>query len=904
MRPIGCFSALVALFVATFAGTAGATASTTTGVWSADDAFVTAAYQDFLGRSPNVQELGANTRTPLATPSARAGFVSGLAFSPEWISVTVDKMYTDTLGRAPDASGETYWASMLSSKRSTVAQMAANFYSSNEYFEGFGHGSTPVWIRDLYTKLMGRPGDGSGVTYWAAQSSKHGRWWVAYNFYQSNESCRTRVESLYQRLLGRDAELSGLHYWATQVKTNGDLVLAAHLATSNEYYRRALARFGSDQHGTWRPLPGRDVPTMWTASGISDNQKIIYGNLGFGRGLDQLGFPGSTLRAVVCSNPCDVPELLPMPAGFQSTVVTGRTSSGEFVGSGTNAAGDLRGLAWPDTNSMPVELAVPTNYHDIKVAGVTSDGVIVGNGEAGASNTHVLVWDSPSDTSPAVLDLPTGYKRASAVGITSDGVIIGNGQDSDYESHGLVWSSTSATPTLLPTASGSSQFVTANAVAPNGEIVGGWSGGGLVWASPSATPTVLSAPSGDTSADVYPLGVSVSGQIVGNGRSSTGSTEAGSSRALVWTSPSEAPFEPSLAEGYSSPSITGVSPTGVVFGGAVAPSPTGTAIGLVWITPTAPPIVLPKVQAPLWNLSAAGVSTSGKVVGNGSDAGHNSFGLVWANTTSQPDVLSTPFGYRSVHVAGVSASGVVFGSAVAYDGSEHGVVWPASSTTPTVLNDPPGYHGVRATGVTATGAIVGAALGSNVKAHPFFWVSAAATPVEFNVPSGLEDITVSGVTSTGVVVGQSNNPGEFNAVTWPAVDAQAEFVPLQPTFGIVSIRANSSSKSMVGTVNYDKAVVPMVWPAPNSMPAVLSEPSGATEVTADTVTSTGLVLGHAVASSGIPVVLKWSSPGLVPITIGLPSNTNVSDIVAGFNGGDLVANLSSPAGDSANVYEP
>ena len=154
---------------------------------SRDGAFVTAAYNDFLGRAPTAGELSSATSVPLDTAAERGSLVSRLSTSSEWIGVTVDKLYQDTLGR---------------------------------------------------------PADAGGKAYWVAATAKHGRTWVAYSLYQSSESCHTRVENMYAALLGRAPDSGGWDYWAGQVKAKGDLVLAAQLASSSEYYNRAWNRYG------------------------------------------------------------------------------------------------------------------------------------------------------------------------------------------------------------------------------------------------------------------------------------------------------------------------------------------------------------------------------------------------------------------------------------------------------------------------------------------------------------------------------------------------------------------------------------------------------------------------------------------------------------------------------------
>lgn len=217
------------------------------GTLSTNEAFVTAAYSDFLGRSPTAQELTATITSSMASEAARARVVGRLATSPEWVRVTVDRLYTDTLGRPGDTAGTDYWVGVLTSGRMDVAAVAAWFYASPEYFAGFGRSDLRTWVEDLYTKILHRStaGDESGVAYWVEQAGRHGRNWVALRFYQSDESCHTRVDRLYRTLLGRAPEQGGWDYWAGVIPAKGDLALAANLASSYEYYGRAADRYGT-----------------------------------------------------------------------------------------------------------------------------------------------------------------------------------------------------------------------------------------------------------------------------------------------------------------------------------------------------------------------------------------------------------------------------------------------------------------------------------------------------------------------------------------------------------------------------------------------------------------------------------------------------------------------------------
>jgi hypothetical protein len=206
-------------------------------------AYVIAAYTDFLGRAPTANELNSATNQLDSGALTVTGFINQLSTSPQWIAAIVTALYQNTLGRSPDPSGQSYWTGIISNGTLTVAGVAAQFYGSDEYFNGFGHGDVTTWVRDLYVKILGRQGDSGGVSYWAGQVSNIGRVGVAYAFYQSSESAHTRVKYLYLALLGRLPDQGGWDFWANQVVSSGDIALATSLATSIEYYNRAQLRF-------------------------------------------------------------------------------------------------------------------------------------------------------------------------------------------------------------------------------------------------------------------------------------------------------------------------------------------------------------------------------------------------------------------------------------------------------------------------------------------------------------------------------------------------------------------------------------------------------------------------------------------------------------------------------------
>ncbi len=204
--------------------------------------FAEALYVDFLNRLGTGGEVNF-LATLAANGVPHQQIASGLANSPEWIGHVVTGFYYDTLGRAPDTDGLEFWSDQIKTGKQTVAQVAAQFYASNEYFDGFGKGNNTDWVTDLYSKLLHRAPDPGGLPFWVGLAQQQGRFAVAFPFFQSNESARDRVAVLYWALLHRAPESGGLDFWSPRVQAQGDIVLASFLAGSGEYYNQAGHRF-------------------------------------------------------------------------------------------------------------------------------------------------------------------------------------------------------------------------------------------------------------------------------------------------------------------------------------------------------------------------------------------------------------------------------------------------------------------------------------------------------------------------------------------------------------------------------------------------------------------------------------------------------------------------------------
>jgi hypothetical protein len=208
---------------------------------TANEAWVLAAHEDLLDRSPTAEELAA-TVARLDGGTTRAVIARELSSSTEWIAVSITRFYRDTLDREPDGAGLAFWVDQVRTGRRTLASVAAQMYSSPEYYALAG-GSDGEWIADLYAKVLHRAATPDDIVFWNGQVVARGRGKVAQAIYGSLESRRDRVTLLYEVLLGRAPDAAGRDFWADRIARTGDLALAVDLVVSAEYVARAQVRF-------------------------------------------------------------------------------------------------------------------------------------------------------------------------------------------------------------------------------------------------------------------------------------------------------------------------------------------------------------------------------------------------------------------------------------------------------------------------------------------------------------------------------------------------------------------------------------------------------------------------------------------------------------------------------------
>ena len=172
----------------------------------------------------------------LAAGVSRQQVAYDIATSPEHFTDLVQGDYEYFLGRAADAGGLSTWVGALEAGWTPQAVLAG-ILSSPEYYADAG--STPTgFVTDLYSDLLGRTPDAGGLATWVGQLNiGMSRGAVAAGIIHSTEYEADFVQDVYFFLLNRGADPQGLATWvyALAVGVSEEWVIAGILG-SPEFY--------------------------------------------------------------------------------------------------------------------------------------------------------------------------------------------------------------------------------------------------------------------------------------------------------------------------------------------------------------------------------------------------------------------------------------------------------------------------------------------------------------------------------------------------------------------------------------------------------------------------------------------------------------------------------------------
>jgi len=110
------------------------------------------------------------------------------------------RLYNAAFNRLPDPSGLDYWISEHAEKKMDIKKVAENFIISNEFADKYGKNiDNQTFARNLYSNILGRTPDAEGLNYWIREldSGKSSRIDVLASFSESAEN-----KLLYSQITG------------------------------------------------------------------------------------------------------------------------------------------------------------------------------------------------------------------------------------------------------------------------------------------------------------------------------------------------------------------------------------------------------------------------------------------------------------------------------------------------------------------------------------------------------------------------------------------------------------------------------------------------------------------------------------------------------------------------------
>lgn len=218
-----------------------ATASSTatiTAEGTPHERYVTAVYEDVLGRGPDSGGLEYWTHL-LDEGTEISSVAEAIAHSDEYYAnFVIRPNYLRLLGRAADDGGVQHWTAEMRDNGLTDQELQANFVASDEFYKNAG-GTDRAWVDAVYKLLLGRTADSDGEAYWTNQLAHSvSRQQVAIGIAGSQENNTQLINDDYYHYLGRAADTGGLDYWVGQFasgRTNEDVI--AGFTGSAEYYK-------------------------------------------------------------------------------------------------------------------------------------------------------------------------------------------------------------------------------------------------------------------------------------------------------------------------------------------------------------------------------------------------------------------------------------------------------------------------------------------------------------------------------------------------------------------------------------------------------------------------------------------------------------------------------------------
>lgn len=292
------------------------------------------------------------------------------AYFPE-VSAQVFRLYQATLGREPDVAGQKNWTAEIALEGTSVLEVAQGFVESPEFGAQFGILDNGDFVELLYTNVLGRAADASGLARWTEDlDSGVARAQVVIGFSDSPEFIAT-----------------------TAVPAQSFADAAAPMTWSDDVFRlyQATLDRAPDLDGfiNWTARLGAGASFEDVAAGFVGSPEFMatYADLDNGNFVE-------LLYANVLDRSADVDGLANWTAGLEegmtrAQVVEGFSQSAEFV-----AATETPLAEWMRAQGADDTLLGGGTGYDILAGGILADTFVL---ELGIENSRILdleAWDT------------------------------------------------------------------------------------------------------------------------------------------------------------------------------------------------------------------------------------------------------------------------------------------------------------------------------------------------------------------------------------------------------------------------------------------------------------------------------------------------------------------------------
>jgi PKD repeat protein len=214
-----------------------ATLSPIVGPTSPTALYLDGLYRDLLQRSAQPSDINGWASVLTQTTITRSQAVQALLGSGERDATLIRSDYQTLLGRAVDPSGQAYWLHFLQVGGSQE-MLAAQLTASDEYYAKHG-GTVSGWVTGVFTDQLGRAPDAGTIAYVAGLlQTGTPRLTLALALITSPEADARFVTGAYQAYLKRPAAPAEVGAWVSVMQHGwGQAQVITQITSSDEYYQ-------------------------------------------------------------------------------------------------------------------------------------------------------------------------------------------------------------------------------------------------------------------------------------------------------------------------------------------------------------------------------------------------------------------------------------------------------------------------------------------------------------------------------------------------------------------------------------------------------------------------------------------------------------------------------------------